>query len=111
MDSRASTDIALLENKRDKEIERLERKKKRIREELGYLRSNRIQLLKSDAYDPDSYVEEKERLENEYDDLHEEEAVSEEAMRDLIKEVTLLSELIKTLCQFTILLLHKKKSR
>lgn len=95
MDSRASTDIALLENKRDKEIEHLERKKKRIREELAYLRSNRIQLLKSGVYDPDSYVEEKERLEGEYDDLHDEEAVSEEAMRELIKEVTLLSELIK----------------
>lgn len=32
---------------------------------------------------------------HEYDELHEEEAISEAAMRELIKEVTKLSELIK----------------
>ena len=96
MDSRASTDIALLESKRDKEIGKLERQKKHIRDELAYLRTNRISLLKSGVYDLQSYVEEKERLEDEYDDLHQKEAVSEEAMRELIKEVVLLSELIKS---------------
>ena len=94
-DSRAGTDIALLEHKRDKEIDKMERQKKTVREELAYLRANRLPLLKSGAYTPEGIVEELNSLQKKYDALHEEEAISEEAMREVIKEVITLSELIR----------------
>lgn len=94
-DSRTSTEIALLENKRDKGIEKLERQKKIVREELAYLRAERLPLLKSGVYTPEGFMVEQTRLESKYDELHLEEAVSEESMRELMKEVVILSELIK----------------
>jgi len=42
MDSRAGTDIALLESRRMKEFEQIDRQKKVVREELAYLRANRL---------------------------------------------------------------------
>ena len=94
-EARTSTDISLLEEKRSKETEQIERKKKRIRENLAYLRSNRLSLLQSGAYTPEGIVEEQTKFESEYDALLEEEGVSEQAMRELMKEVVTLSELIK----------------
>lgn len=94
-DSRAGTDIALLEHRRDKEIDSMERQKKTLREELAYLRANRLPLLKSGAYTPEGIVQELNTLQEKYDALHEEEAISEEAMREVVKEVITLSELIR----------------
>ncbi len=73
----------------------MERQKKRVREQLAYLRSNRLALLTSGAYTPESIVEEQNKLQDEYDTLHEEEATSEEAMRELVKDIVTFSELIK----------------
>ena len=73
----------------------IERKKKKVREELAYLRSERVQLLKTGVFSPKDYVEEVKKLETELDGLRLEEDVSEEAMRELMKEVVYLSELIK----------------
>ncbi len=95
LDARADTDISLLEEKRNTEFEKIERQKKRIREDRAYLRGNRLPLLKSGAYTPKGLVEELTKLDREYDALHEDEAISEEAMRAVMKEVIALSELIK----------------
>ena len=95
MDSRAGTDIALLEHRRLKEFEQMDRQKKTVREELAYLRAQRLPLLKSGAYTPEAIVSEQTQLEAKLETLRQEEAVSEEAMRELIKEVVTLSELIK----------------
>ena len=95
LDARASTDISLLEERRHKEFEKMERQKKRIREELAYLRSNRLSLLKSGVYTPESFVDEQSRLETELEALQEEEHTSDVAMKELMKEVIQLSELLK----------------
>jgi hypothetical protein len=73
----------------------MERQKKRIREDLAYLRTNRLSLLKSGAYTPEGIVEEQDHLKAELDRLMEDESISETAMADLMKEVVTLSELIK----------------
>jgi len=95
LEARTSTDISLLENKRHNDIEKMGRQKKRIREDLAYIRSNRLSLLKSGAYTPEGIVEEQDRLKAELDQLIKDESVSETAMADLMKDVVTLSELIK----------------
>jgi hypothetical protein len=55
--------FTLPKEKRNKEIEKMERQKKRVREQLAYLRSNRLSLLTSGAYTPESIVEEQSSLE------------------------------------------------
>ena len=95
MDARTSTEIALLEEKRQKGFDQIERKKKKIREDLAYLHSNKISLLKSGVYTPEGYVAEETQLEASLTALKGSEDISDEAMRETMKDIEKLSELIK----------------
>lgn len=95
IDARAGTDIALLETRRLNELEFSERRKKKIREDLAYLNSNRLMLLKTGAYTPEQLVTEEAKLNLELDILKRAEDVSDVSMRETIKDVEKLSELLK----------------
>lgn len=95
LDARTSTGISLLEEKRHKEFEKIDRQKKRAREDLAYIRSNRLTLLKTGVYTPEGLIEEETKLKSELDQLLESEQVSETAMAELVKDIVTLSELIK----------------
>jgi site-specific DNA recombinase len=95
MDARAGTDIALLEEKRQKELDKVERKKKKVREDLAYIRSNKLTLLKTGVYTPEGLIEEEEKLNDELSELQNIEQASDVAMHETMKEVQKLSELIK----------------
>jgi DNA invertase Pin-like site-specific DNA recombinase len=97
IDARAHTDIALFEEKRFKNIETGERKKKKIREDLAYLRNNKLTLLRTGAYSPETYFTEEEKLKYELNEIKTEEDTSDVAMEAVIKDVVKLSELLKTL--------------
>jgi site-specific DNA recombinase len=89
------TDIALFEIKRHTQLEINAGKRKKIREDLSYLNSNRLPLLKSGAYTPESLVEEERNLNHQLEVLQEEERVSDVSMRETMKELIKLSELLK----------------
>lgn len=95
MDARAGTDIALLEEKRQKELDKVERKKKKVREDLAYIRSNKLTLLKTGVYTPEGLIEEEVKLNDELSELQNAEQASDVAMHETMKEVQKLSELIK----------------
>ncbi len=95
IEAQIGTEIALLEKRRDGEIRSFEGRKKQLREELAFLRSNKLSLIKSGAYSAEEIVEQQKELERKYDDLLEKETISERAMRDMMKDVTTLSELLK----------------
>lgn len=95
MDARTGTDIALLEEKRNKTLDQLERKKKKIREDLSYIRSNKLSLLKTGVYSPEALLEEENKLNDELISLQGEEQVSDIAMHETMKDVQKLSELVK----------------
>ncbi len=95
MDARIGTEIAMLEERRQKNFDQSERKKKKVREDLAYLRSNKIPLLKAGVYSPEGYVAEEVKLEAELAILKSDEDVSDIAMRDTMKDIEKLSELIK----------------
>ena len=100
MDARASTDIALLENKRHSKIEEGELKKKKLREDLAYLRTNKITLLKTGAYTPEAMASEEYKLETGINEIIVEEHISELAMSETMKDVFKLSELLKRLIPY-----------
>lgn len=81
-----------------------------IHDDISYFRTNRLPLLRSGVYTPESIVTEEVQLESELATLQEVESASVLAMAELKKEITILSELIKTPYQFTILQNHTKKS-
>lgn len=95
--TRATTDIALLETKRINLIERGEREKKKIREDLAYLRGNKLNLLKTGVYTPEGIIEEENRLSERLNVLQDKEQASDVAMHETIKDVIKLSELLKDL--------------
>ncbi len=95
MDARVGTEIALLEEKRLKNINQDERKKKAVREKLTYLRSNKLALLQSGVYTPESWMEEETKLSAELLALQTNEQISDEAMHETMKDIQKLSELIK----------------
>ena len=97
LDARSNTEIALLETKRFSQLEAGERKKKKIREDLAYLNTHRIDLLKTGVYTPESFVAEEARLNSELTDLKKAEEASDVVMRETVKEVVMLSELLKNL--------------
>ena len=95
IDARASTDIALLDEKRISNLEVAERRKKKIREDLAYLNKNRLSLLKTGAYTHEKLVAEETGLNAELVALSEAEIVSDVSMQETVREVVKLSELLK----------------
>lgn len=100
MDARIGTDVALLEEKRQKELDQMERKKRKIREDLAYIRSNKLTLLKTGVYTPEGLIEEEDKLNAELTDLQSKEQVSDVAMHETMKDVQKLSELVKNVVPY-----------
>ena len=95
MDARVGTDIALLEEKRQKELDQIERRKKKIREDLVYIRSNKLSLLKTGVYSPEALLEEENKLNDDLMALQNTEQVSDVAMHETMQDIQKLSELVK----------------
>ncbi|MEK7854585.1 MAG: hypothetical protein AAB288_00720 [Acidobacteriota bacterium] len=76
-------------------LESMERRKKQIREELSYLNTTRLPLLRAGAYSPESIVAEETRLNIELDSLKQAEDISDVSMRETVSDVIKLSELLK----------------
>ncbi len=100
MDARLGTEISLLEEKRHKEFEQIERSKKKVREDLAYIRSNKLSLLKSGVYTPEALLAEETKLEIEINSLMSSEQTSEVAMMETMSDVKKLSELVKNVAVY-----------
>ncbi len=94
-EERLGKNIGMLEKNRIKDIDDKERQKKKLREDLAYLRANKISLLRAGTYKPEELTAEESKIDDEISKLMTEEQVSEEAMRATIKEVRTISELLK----------------
>ena len=95
IEARAGTDIALLDIKRINKLEVNEHRKKKIREDLGYLNANRLMLLKTGAYTPEKLVADEASLNHELTILCNAEIASDVSMRETVQEVVKLSELLR----------------
>jgi translation initiation factor 2 beta subunit (eIF-2beta)/eIF-5 len=100
MDARVGTDIALLEEKRNKELSQLERQKKKVREDLTYIRSNKLSLLKTGVYTPENLIAEENNLNEQLVKFQEQEQVSDVAMHETMKDIQKLSELVKNVVPY-----------
>lgn len=97
MDENISKDISIFEEKRNKELEQLDRRKRKIREDISYLNSNKINLLKTGVYTPESLVEENTKLNDELISLENKSNESNIAMIETLEDIQKLSELIRNL--------------
>ena len=97
MDARTSTEIAVYDVRRQAELEKGERRKKKIREDLNYLAVHRLDLLKAGAYSPEALVSEENKLRSELSLLQENEVHSDEEMKKALEDLEKLSELVNNL--------------
>ncbi|MDR3413260.1 MAG: recombinase family protein [Formivibrio sp.] len=95
LDSTTSTDISLFEEKRLKRIEESDRRKKKIRENLTYLRTNKLNLLKSGVYTPEMMLQEETTLNTQLNAIQDEEIISDLSMQAVMEDVLKLSELLE----------------
>ena len=95
LDMAKTTDIVLFEQKRLTTIENNDREKKKIRDDLKYLRENKLPLLKSGVYSPVTYMEEETKLTTQITRLQDDEQISDLAMNAVISDVVKLSELLE----------------
>jgi site-specific DNA recombinase len=100
MDARMGTDVALLEEKRLKQLDQVERRKKKVREDLAYIRSNKLTLLKTGVYTAEALADEEARLNDELVILQKQEQSSDIAMHETMKDIQKLSELVKDLLPY-----------
>ncbi len=100
MDAQIETKIALLEEKRNKNIDLLENQKNKIRDDLAYLRTNKLTLLKTKVYSPEALFQEEEKLSSELTVLQTKEVISDTAMRETMNDIKKLSELVKNLIPY-----------
>lgn len=83
-----------------KRRDELERRRKRIREDLAYIRANKLSLLKTGVYSADSLRDEELALSSTLDSLENAEEPSESAALDVVKDTATLSELLKSLVPY-----------
>ena len=102
IDRLIKTDLKNLEAKRQKDLEQIDREKRKLREDLAYLRENKLSLLKTTVYSPESLLAEESRLNKELHDLSGMEQASDKAIDEVVKDLIILSELLKDayLCYF-----------
>ncbi len=63
---------------------------------MSYLQKNKLDLLRSGVYSPESYLQEEQRLNTELISLQDHDDVSNASLPAVIKDVLILSELLKT---------------
>ena len=91
IDAKASTDIAIMENKCQAELDQIDRRKRKVREDLAYIGTNKLMLLRTGAYTPEDLLAEENKLTTELNILLGQEAASDASMSKVIKEAIKLS--------------------
>ena len=97
INTRAETDISLVEKQRESRFEITDRKKRKLREDLSYLMDNKLTLLKSGVYTPESLIAEEEKHNQQLREIEEQETISGTELRQKVADLVKLSELLKSL--------------
>ncbi len=95
IDTMIKTDLKTLEVKRQKGLEQIQRQKSKVREDLAYLRENKLPLLKSSVYSPETFLKEESDLMAKLQNFCTEENTSDVAIDEVVKDLVILSELLK----------------
>lgn len=97
LDENTDIGLAKVEARVTREQAEVERNRRKLNEDLAYLRKYRLELLRSGVYSPESYIEEEERLLRELNDTNQREMISQEALHETVKDAIKLSELLNDL--------------
>lgn len=97
LDSDTDDNQVYLKDKQEREQEQAQRRLRKLHEDLGYFQNNRLELLKTGVYSPESFVAEEQRLQTAIDDASEAKPASPTDINETMQSATKLSELLKNL--------------
>lgn len=97
LEIRKTAEIAAFDS-RQEQLDMLERQKRKINEDLNYLNDNRLVLLRTGVYTPETYLAEEIKYNTKLAELLAAEQNLDAAISDVINNTIKLSELVKDLC-------------
>ena len=97
LNSRIQSGSSELEEEKQLELTQLERQKKKVIEDIAYLNSNKLILLKTGAYSPEDYLNEESSLKERISSINEKIENSQVSIINILEDVVKLSELLKEL--------------
>ena len=111
IDRQVRSEISDLEDKRLTEIKGLEQQKRKLREELAYLRKNKLTLLKTGTYSPEDYLSTESDIAQKLEVLRRQEEASDVSMERVIRDTVILSELLEDAYLYYILAKPSEKQQ
>jgi len=96
LDEGLESELSSYEEQRQQQEVRVNRQRKRIAKELRYLDDNRLKVLAAGVYSPEELLHERTKLEEELHKLEDKDIVSITEMKEMLKQVVSISELIKS---------------
>jgi site-specific DNA recombinase len=95
IDSQVRDEVSTLEDKRVAQIKAIDQEKKKLNEDLSYLRKNKLTLLKNGVYTGQDYLNEESVIAKKLENLREREKSNNVSMQEVVKDVVFLSELLE----------------
>lgn len=95
IDRQVRNEVTTMESDRIAKIKVIEQQKKKLREDLSYLRNNKLSLLKNGVYTGEAYLSEENDIAKKLETLRNEEEASDVSMEEVVKDVVFLSELLE----------------
>lgn len=95
IDLQTKNEISTLDDKRRDRLNIIEQEKRKLRDDLSYLRKNKLSLLKNSVYSGEAYLAEEEEINTKLEKLRNEEEASDVSMQEVISDVVFLSELLE----------------
>lgn len=95
IDSKKDVGLNLASTMREKQRQDAERAYNRLRDDLSYLKSERITLMRTGAMDPATYASEVQRLEGELQEVEKKLVTTKETAEEMLNTILEFSELVK----------------
>ena len=95
IDNQTRGEISSLEDTRRTRLNVVEQEKRTLRDNLSYLRKNKLTLLKERVYSGEEYIAAESEIADKLEKLRKEEEASDVSMQEVVKDLVFLSELLE----------------
>lgn len=95
IDIQMKGEISTMEDKRVDEMKKIDQEKRKLRDDLSYLRKNKLSLLKNSVYTGEDYLKEESEICNKLEILRKQEEFSDISMQEVVQDIVFLSELLE----------------
>lgn len=96
IDQRMKTVASIWEENKEMKLEELDNKIRHTKENLSYLQTNKLSLLKDKVYSPEEYIEEEAKILRELNETKKQKENIDIDIKEKVKDIVKLSEIVKS---------------